>query len=92
MTNPKLSILISGASVAGPALAFWLSRAGHDVTVVERARGLREGGYAVDFRGPAHMDTLARMGVLDDLRALETGVGAMRFVDAANRTQLFLPA
>jgi 2-polyprenyl-6-methoxyphenol hydroxylase-like FAD-dependent oxidoreductase len=62
------------------------------VTVVERARGLREGGYAVDFRGPAHMDTLARMGVLDDLRALETGGGAMRFVDAANRTQLFLPA
>jgi 2-polyprenyl-6-methoxyphenol hydroxylase-like FAD-dependent oxidoreductase len=92
MTNPKLSILISGASVAGPALAFWLSRAGHDVTVVERSRGLREGGYAVDFRGPAHMDTLARMGVLDDLRALETGGGAMRFVDAANRTQLFLPA
>ncbi len=92
MTQSKLSILISGASVAGPALAFWLSRAGHDVTVVERSRGLREGGYAVDFRGLAHMDTLRRMGVLDDLTALETGGGAMRFVDAQNRTKLYLPA
>jgi 2-polyprenyl-6-methoxyphenol hydroxylase-like FAD-dependent oxidoreductase len=92
MASRKLSILISGASVAGPALAFWLGRAGHDVTVVERSRGLREGGYAVDFRGEAHMGTLARMGMLEDLRALETGGGAMRFVDSRNRTRLFLPA
>jgi 2-polyprenyl-6-methoxyphenol hydroxylase-like FAD-dependent oxidoreductase len=91
MASRKLSILISGASVAGPGLAYWLGRAGHDVTIVERARGLREGGYAVDFRGEAHMGTLRRMGVLEDLRALETGGGAMRFVDAKNRTRLYLP-
>ena len=44
-------ILISGAGVAGPALAFWLSRYGFTPTVVERAPELRDGGYAVDFRG-----------------------------------------
>jgi 2-polyprenyl-6-methoxyphenol hydroxylase-like FAD-dependent oxidoreductase len=87
-----MKALISGGSVAGPALAFWLSRLGHDVTLVERAPKLREGGYAVDFRGPAHLGTLERMGILDELKRLETGGGAMRFVDARNRTQLFLPA
>jgi len=87
-----MKMLISGASVAGPALALWLGRAGHDVTVVERAPSLREGGYAVDFRGEAQMALLGRMGVLGDLGKLETGGGAMRFVDARNRTRLFLPA
>src|SRR5215831_16108903 len=48
-------ILISGASVAGPALAYWLSRHGFHPTVVERAPHLRGGGYAVDFRGAAHL-------------------------------------
>ncbi|MEO5866982.1 MAG: FAD-dependent monooxygenase [Sphingomonas sp.] len=86
-----MKVLISGASVAGPALAFWLGRAGHDVTVVERALALREGGYAVDFRGSAHMEVLNRMEIVDDLRKVETGGGAMRFVDSDNRTRLFLP-
>src|SRR3569833_2170534 len=85
MASRKLSILISGASVAGPALAYWLDRADHDETEDERTRGLRQGGYAVDFRGEAHMGTLARMGVLDDLRALETGGGALRVVDGNHR-------
>ena len=44
-------VLISGASIAGPALAFWLRRYGFEPTVVERAPSLRPGGYAVDFRG-----------------------------------------
>jgi 2-polyprenyl-6-methoxyphenol hydroxylase-like FAD-dependent oxidoreductase len=47
-------VLISGASVAGPALAFWLGQLGYKVVVIERAPALREGGYAVDFRGAAH--------------------------------------
>lgn len=91
-SRPIPSVLISGASVAGPALALWLGRAGWNVTVVERAPSLREGGYAVDFRGPAHMGTLDKMGVLDDLKRLETGGGVMRFVDQRGRTKLFLPA
>jgi len=42
-------VLIAGASIAGPALAFWLHRYGFDVTVVEQARAVRPGGEAVDF-------------------------------------------
>ena len=57
------NILISGASVAGPALAFWLHRYGFQPTIVERAPALRPGGYAVDFRG-ASVRVLERMGLL----------------------------
>lgn len=58
-------VLISGASVAGPTLAFWLHRYGFDVTVVEKAAGIRPGGQAVDFKGRIHKTVLERMGILD---------------------------
>jgi 2-polyprenyl-6-methoxyphenol hydroxylase-like FAD-dependent oxidoreductase len=61
-------ILISGASVAGPSLAWWLARHGFRPTVVERAPQLRGGGYAVDFRGAAHLSVLTKMGILDRIQ------------------------
>ena len=64
-------VLISGASIAGPALAFWLHRYGFDVTVVEKAREIRRGGQAVDFKGPIHHEVLTRMGILDAVRAAD---------------------
>ena len=51
MSGPR--VLVSGASIAGPALAHWLRRWDAEVTVVERAPGLRPGGHAVDARGVA---------------------------------------
>ncbi|MDT7651436.1 MAG: hypothetical protein QOI36_2842, partial [Pseudonocardiales bacterium] len=57
------TVLISGASVAGPALAYWLGRCGFAPTLVEIAPRLRDGGYAVDFRGPTNLAVLERMGV-----------------------------
>ena len=54
-------ILISGAGVAGPALALCLARSGWSVTIVERAKHLRPGGQAVDFRGPVHRAVLERL-------------------------------
>ena len=57
-------VLISGGGIAGPSLAFWLTRHGHAVTIVEQARELRTGGQAVDFRGPA-LTVLEKMGLLD---------------------------
>jgi len=45
------TVLISGAGVAGPTLAFWLARAGFQPTLVEHAPALRTGGYVVDFWG-----------------------------------------
>jgi 2-polyprenyl-6-methoxyphenol hydroxylase-like FAD-dependent oxidoreductase len=85
------NVLISGASVAGPALAYWLGRYGFSPTVVEVAPALRGGGYAVDFRGPAHLTVLERMGVLEELRRLQTGGSPLRFVDETGRQLLYLP-
>jgi 2-polyprenyl-6-methoxyphenol hydroxylase-like FAD-dependent oxidoreductase len=58
------TVLISGAGVAGPALAFWLTRSGHRVVVAELADGIRPGGQTVDLRG-AGRDVVRRMGLLD---------------------------
>ena len=86
------TVLISGASIAGPALAYWLGRYGFRPTVVELAPALRTGGNAVDFRGPTHLGVLERMGVLDDLRRRQTGGTSMRFVDEHDRKLMELPA
>jgi 2-polyprenyl-6-methoxyphenol hydroxylase-like FAD-dependent oxidoreductase len=56
-------LLISGAGIAGPALAWALQDLGFDVTVVERASALRTGGQAVDFRGVVHREVLERLGL-----------------------------
>ncbi|XVU23420.1 FAD-dependent monooxygenase [Actinoplanes sp. CA-054009] len=87
-----MDVLISGASIAGPALAYWLGRFGIRPTIVEIAPELRTGGNAVDFRGPLHMGLLERMGVLGDLRAVQTGGTAMRFVDAGGAKLMEWPA
>jgi 2-polyprenyl-6-methoxyphenol hydroxylase-like FAD-dependent oxidoreductase len=63
-----LKVLISGASIAGPALALWLHRSGADVTVVEIAPRLRTGGQLVDVRGVGR-DVLKRMGIDQRVRA-----------------------
>ncbi len=53
MMMTKKNILISGASIAGPTLAYWLKRYGFNPTVVERAPAVREGGYPIDIRDEA---------------------------------------
>src|SRR5262245_24471364 len=84
-------VLISGASVAGPALAYWLHRHGFRPTVVERAPALRDGGYAVDFRGAAHLRVLERMGILAEVQRARTNMGAISYVDRANRPLASMP-
>src|SRR5579859_6806820 len=86
------NILISGASVAGPALAYWLRRRGFNPTVVERAPSLRGGGYAVDFRGAAHLSVLAKMGLLDHVRDQQTHLDTTTYVDAGGRAVASMPA
>jgi 2-polyprenyl-6-methoxyphenol hydroxylase-like FAD-dependent oxidoreductase len=79
------SVLISGASVAGPVLAFWLRRAGVEVTVVEKAGAVRGGGYPIDLRGVA-VDVVERMGLLEPIEAARTGTRALTFVTERGRT------
>ncbi|MGB7113869.1 MAG: FAD-dependent monooxygenase, partial [Mycobacterium sp.] len=72
-----MRILISGASIAGPVLAYWLTRAGFDATVVERAPTLRKtGGHAVDLFRPA-MEISAKMGVLAYIEERATGTDTL---------------
>src|SRR6266508_3497833 len=79
LANPD--VLISGASVAGPALAYWLRRYGFSPTVVERTPSLRMGfgGHAVDLFGPA-VDVAEWMGVLPEVRDARTRTERMSVV------------
>lgn len=73
-------VLVSGASVAGAAAAFWLGRHGFSVTVVERHRGPRPGGQAIDVRGPA-LTVLERMGLLGAAQKRRTQIQGSSVVD-----------
>ncbi|GGU70441.1 FAD-dependent monooxygenase [Lentzea flava] len=75
------TVLISGASIAGPALAFWLRRHGVDVTVVEKAQTLRGGGYPIDIRGTA-LGVVERMGLLPRLREVHVDTRRITFLNA----------
>lgn len=74
------SVLVSGASVAGLAAAYWLGRNGYSVTVVERHPGLRPGGQAIDVRGPA-LEVLDRMGLRAVAEDLKTRIKGFSVVD-----------
>lgn len=71
--------LISGASIAGPALAHELAARGWRTTVLERAPRLRDEGQNVDVRGAAR-EVVRRMGLEDTLLAAGTGEVGLRFV------------
>ncbi|MFG3257261.1 FAD-dependent monooxygenase [Streptomyces sp. NPDC048172] len=79
-TTPRRTALISGASIAGPALAYWLSRYGFAVTVVEKAGTLRSGGYPIDVRGTA-LEVVRRMGILPRLREAHIDLRRLTFLD-----------
>lgn len=77
-------ILISGAGVAGPCLAYWLRRHGFEPTLVERAPRLRTGGYIVDFWG-AGFDVAERMGILPQVLAKGYQLKELRQVDRSGQ-------
>ncbi|MFE9701850.1 FAD-dependent monooxygenase [Streptomyces sp. NPDC005930] len=79
-TTPRPEVLVSGASIAGPALAYWLHRHGYAVTVVEKAPTVRSGGYPVDVRGTA-LDVVEKMGILPQLRDAHIDLRRITFLD-----------
>ncbi|PTL78793.1 FAD-dependent monooxygenase [Vitiosangium sp. GDMCC 1.1324] len=78
------TVLISGAGIAGPTLAYWLARHGYRPTVVERSAALRSSGSPVDVRGRA-VEVAEQMGVMPRLREAATDVTGIRFVNATGR-------
>ena len=87
MTSTELSntststVLVSGAGIAGLALAHWLHRYGFAVTVVEKASAPRGGGYPIDVRGTA-VEVVRRMGMLPRLRQAHIDSRRFTFLDA----------
>lgn len=84
MAAQSKRVLISGASIAGPALAYWLHQYGFEVTIVERSSGIRGGGYAIDIRGTA-VDVVDRMGILPSLAKKQIHMRAMTFVNTKGK-------
>ena len=78
------TVLISGAGIAGPTLAYWLKAAGYAPTLVERAPALRGGGYVIDFWGLGY-DIAERMGLLPAIDRAGYHAQAVRIVDDAGR-------
>ncbi|MGH8879567.1 MAG: FAD-dependent oxidoreductase, partial [Stackebrandtia sp.] len=81
----KGTVLVSGASIAGPAVAYWLNRYGFAVTVVEKASAVRGGGYPIDVRGTA-LEVVHRMGILPQLRQAHVESRLLTFLDADGGT------
>lgn len=74
------TVLISGVGISGPTLAFWLSAAGFESTLVEHAPALRTGGYVIDFWGLGY-DIAERMGLVSELERIGYHIREMRVVD-----------
>ncbi|MFC4947638.1 FAD-dependent monooxygenase [Pseudonocardia sp. GCM10023141] len=87
----QLNILISGASIAGPALAYWLHRYGYRTTVVERAPAPRPGGQTVDLRG-AGRTVVERMGLMEQVRAVTVDQRGLAMLDRRGRVTTELPS
>src|SRR5579871_3228086 len=79
-----MRIVINGLGIAGPALAYWLRRVGHEPTLIEKAPHLRTGGYLIDFWGLGY--TIAeRMGILPEVRRAGYTVHELRLVNDRGR-------
>ncbi|SDT83310.1 2-polyprenyl-6-methoxyphenol hydroxylase [Streptomyces sp. TLI_053] len=87
----SLRVLVAGGGVAGQALAFWLTRGGHRVTVVERFPALRATGAQVDLRGQG-IEAVRRMGLLDEVRGRLVDEKGVAFVDARGRARATIMA
>jgi 2-polyprenyl-6-methoxyphenol hydroxylase-like FAD-dependent oxidoreductase len=80
----SMDVLISGAGVAGPCLAWWLARSGHRPTLVEQAGAPLRGGYIIDFWGKGY-DLAETMGLLPRLEEVGYHVREVCMVDAEGR-------
>ena len=77
------TVLISGAGIAGPTLAFWLKAAGFEPTLIDHAAALRGGGYVIDFWGLGY-DIAECMGLAPDIERIGYHMREMRIVDERN--------
>ncbi len=85
-----MEVAISGAGVAGTALAYWLHRTGHTPTLIEQAPAFRTGGYMIDFWGVGYR-VAKKMGIEDQLLDAGYEIQQLRSVDSDGKVKAELP-
>jgi 2-polyprenyl-6-methoxyphenol hydroxylase-like FAD-dependent oxidoreductase len=81
-----MRVAINGMGIAGPTLAYWLRRSGHEPVIFERAPAVRSGGYLIDFWGLGY-EIAERMGIISTLRERSYQMERLRMVDRTGREQ-----
>ena len=81
-----MRVAINGMGIAGPTLAYWLRRSGHDPVLFEKAPGIRSGGYLIDFWGLGY-EIAERMGIISRLREHSYQMERLRMVDRDGREE-----
>ena len=84
-----MRVAINGIGVAGPTLAYWLRRSGHEPVLFEKAPSPRAGGYMIDFWGLGY-EIAERMGLIGTLRERAYEMERMRMVDGDGREEAAL--
>jgi 2-polyprenyl-6-methoxyphenol hydroxylase-like FAD-dependent oxidoreductase len=80
-------VLVIGASIAGPAVCYWLKKFGFSPVLIEKNNILRKGGYGVDIRGVA-VDLVKKMGIYEKITKIRTKLEHGYYVDAQSNVLL----
>ncbi|KAK5796561.1 hypothetical protein VI817_005846 [Penicillium citrinum] len=88
---PSLKVLICGGGCAGPALAYWLARTGHEVTIVEHFQALRAIGAQIDLRGQG-IEVVKRMGLDSAIRSKLVDEAGVSFIDSNGKSHATIMA
>lgn len=88
--KPAMRVLVSGAGIAGPTVAFFLAKAGAQVTVVDRAPALLPHGQNIDVHGSA-VSIIKKMGLMDQLRRYNTNEKGGQLVDTEGKAYACFP-
>ncbi|MFZ6655071.1 FAD-dependent monooxygenase [Undibacterium sp. TJN19] len=88
--EPRKKILICGGGIAGPACAWWLTKYGFSVVVVEKASTFRDGGQNVDVKG-AGQQVINLMGLTEQIEARNTLECGQKWLDAAGKVVAVFP-
>lgn len=86
MSARKLKVLIAGAGIAGPCLAYWLAKTRLDIsiTIIERSPSPRVTGQSIDIRGPA-VEIIKGMKMVEAVRSRHTTEEGTRFVNSSGK-------
>lgn len=82
----QLKVLISGASFAGLSTAYWMSKMGYQVTIIEAAKSIKRGGTPVNIMGRT-IDTMKRMGLFEQIVANQITMQVIEFKNADDVTE-----